>query len=216
MKLLATVALFLTLTCSLFAVAPEKKAEQHKAMHMIEMMGSDDIDYCTAYAIDKHVLLTAQHCDLPGAAIVLFDDSPTPHMIYDRIRDGNDHLLLVFKDAIFPDTVEYDPSTYKPAVQGEHVYTWGNPGGERDMYREGYVMGVITFDKAEPGMPKPGTPCTVLDFYVIEGDSGSAVFSETDGRLVGVVTFGFDHHQSMGMFPLVFTKDQVNKAEHEV
>ena len=28
-------------------------------------------------------------------------------------------------------------------VQGERTYQWGNPGGMRDQYREGVVMGLI-------------------------------------------------------------------------
>jgi S1-C subfamily serine protease len=47
---------------------------------------------------------------------------------------------------------------------------------------------------------------------VIGGDSGSAVYSQVDGQLIGIVTYGFDSGQFMGMFPIQFTGEQIEAS----
>lgn len=191
---------------------------QHKAMHEIVMIAGKDAALCTAYAIDNHVLLTAEHCNLPTDYVLVdnigiishdtADRSIFAHKIVARFFDKNDHMLLVVPSENFKDVITYDPATYKAPQQGEHAYSWGNPGGERDMYREGYMMGMLT---SVLGVGQG--PIYLFNWFAIGGDSGSAIFSAVDHRLIAVVTYTIADGHMMGAYALQFTEEEVQQAE---
>ena len=175
---------------------------------------------CTAYAISKHVLLTAQHCDLPDAKVLIdsFDDPHTDHSmskavtIAEKIYDGRDHMLLVVPSVTFKDTIKYEPKKFRLPIQGEQVYFWGDPDWFHNMYREGYLMGITFLDDNDTLAPKDAI-LYVFDLNGNHGDSGSAIFSAKDGRIVGIVTYGLQDGKYIGSYVLSFTQEQVKEAE---
>ena len=229
-KKLISFLLFLGLWSGL--ALSNKKIEQHKAFHWIAMKGNrPDPEFgmsklnatgCTAYAVAPHVLLTAQHCDIDGGQLYI-DPISNPHedmsvdksvFIAEKLYDNRDHMLLVVPTVYFKDTVQYDPAKYRPVVQGEHVYFWGNPDWFLDMYREGYAMGII-FSPADEGFAAApnGSLLYIFDMNGNHGDSGSAIFSAKDGRIVSLVTYGLQDGKFIGGYLLQFTSDQVKQAE---
>jgi hypothetical protein len=242
MKFLAVIlALALAMPLSAVAWAPangessvsySQKEAQHKAFHWIILTNDsapspsglnierDAAAGCTAYAISKHVLLTAQHCDLPDAKL-LIDTMGSPHddqvlsqavPIVEKVYDGRDHMLLVVPSVTFKDTIKYEPKKFRLAVQGEQVYFWGNPDWFHNMYREGYLMGIILTD-ADEDLAPVGSALYVFDMNGNHGDSGSAIFSAKDGRIVGIVTYGLQDAKYIGSYVLSFTPEQVKEAE---
>lgn len=201
--------------------------EQHRSMHEIVMVERDDKGkvvkgaLCTAYAVGPHTLLTAEHCNLdtdsvyidPASSDAIKKGTAQASAILDREYDHEDHMLLDVTNADFTDVSVITPG--RVPVQGEHVYFWGNPGGARDQYREGVVMGSIPYGKdqaAQDGADVDGGVMYTVQMPTIGGDSGSAVFSQRDNEIVGLVTFGIDDGQIAGIFPLEFTGAQVTQA----
>jgi hypothetical protein len=200
---------------------------QHKAMHWIAMIDGANGAGCTAYAIAPHVLLTAEHCNLP-VDVVLVDptgvidhntanQSVFAHAIAEKVYDHKDHMLLVVPNETFKDTVIYDPSTYRVPIQGEEAYSWGNPNGIRDQYRQGYVMGIV--NESVPNVNEdtpdnaPVYPMYLFNWFAMGGDSGSVVFSKSDNRILTVVTYGIVDGHAMGGFALEFTEKEVQQAK---
>ena len=229
LKMLISFLLFLGLWTG--PALGNKKVEQHRAFHWIAMKGNQpdpmfgmvklDASGCTAYAIASHVLLTAQHCDVDGGQLYI-DPISNPHedmsadksvFIAEKLYDNRDHMLLVVPTVYFNDTVQYDPANYRPAVQGEHVYFWGNPDWLHDMYREGYTMGVVIPPDEDVDAAPKGSLVYIFDMNGNHGDSGSAIFSAKDGRIVSIVTYGLQDGKFIGGYLLQFTSDQVKQAE---
>lgn len=201
------------LTTVLAYAVPSKKIEfkkpvNHAAMHFIYIANETEGGWCTATAIAPHVLLTAEHCDSPNGELTV-DSETTTQPITKRIKDNQDHLLLVIPNENFKNYITYDPTTYKVAKQTEHVYFWGNPQGSRDQYREGYMMGTVDTPDFDDDKPIHGT-AYVFQMTDAPGDSGAAVYAE-DGRLVTVVTGG-NGVTTIG-FALKFTAQQVEDAK---
>lgn len=205
------------------AIAPAKigndaREKQHAAFHWIAMQTADEAAGCTAYAIAPHVLLTAQHCDLSDGK--LFVDPLGAHgnesqvnravPIAEKVYDNRDHMLLVVPTENFEHVIKYEPEKYRPAVQGEDVYFWGNPEWFHDMYHRGYMMGLILLPDTDAA---PAAPLYVFDVNGNHGDSGSAIFSARDGRIVSIVTYGLQDGKYIGGYLLNFTEDQVKQAE---
>lgn len=179
---------------------------------------------CTAYAVGPHTLMTAQHCDV-GSATVFVDpisreavkqhQSPE-YQIVDKEFDHEDHMLLDLKGANFKATIEargYVKDGVRLPKQGERIHWWGNPGGQRDQYREGVVMGAAAWNVEDsPENEKIDGPVVYfVEAPAIGGDSGSAVFGE-DGHVVGIVTFSLAGGHVMGMFPVQFSPEQIQNA----
>lgn len=234
-KLLLTLVLSLTTLLSPVAAnnnGSDKHNAQHAAFHWIVMsneaspslMSDLSIAGCTAYAIAPHVLLTAQHCDLDDAKVyvdpgmVAGDDGErivigTPVFIAEKVYDQHDHMLLVLPTVTFANTVKYKPKKYRPAVQGERVFFWGNPQWYHDMYRQGYMMGIVIPKESDVDAAAAGTPVYIFDLNGNHGDSGAAIFSDVDGRIVSVVTYGLQNGKFIGGYLLSFTNQQVKDAE---
>jgi hypothetical protein len=210
--------LVLSVGLSASAYAPikltEPKNTQWRASHWIVMKNEDSKAGCSATAVDEHVLLTAKHCDLPNADLFL-DGSPTPIQVSDKIFDGRDHMLLVMPGAHFTAHIVLDMDKYAAPMQGEGVYMWGNPDGVNNQYRIGYVTGTVVMPEDEIA---PGQPIWILDLNVEHGDSGSAIYSANDGRLVLVTTYSISFRggsRFAGAYALHFTQEQVLKAIDE-
>lgn len=202
---------------------------QHKAMHEIVVATHaadgtiDKAGLCTAYAVGPHTLLTAEHCDLGNDIYVdpinragIRDGSAHFFAITAKAYDHQDHMLLTIAGENFKD-VEYLGPNVRLPKQGERVYFWGNPAGIRDQYREGLVIGAMpNVDANSPGdeehVDAVGPLLYLAQIAVVGGDSGSSVFSETDGALIGIVTFGLDGGQVMGFYPIQFTGAQIAAA----
>jgi hypothetical protein len=227
LRLLASLVLAVSLAVSpVFAVnAKIRVAIEHQSMHEIVMTFTDADGkhgaLCTAYAVGPHTLMTAEHCDVKSDSVFvdpislqeIRDNKISPVKIVDHEFDGQDHMLLDLAGVNFKQIVEvrgYSAHGPRLPLQGERIHWWGNPGGMRDQYREGIVTGSIPWDANDSpeGQHIDGPILYLSQAAVIGGDSGSAVFGD-DGRVVGIVTFGIDDGQIMGMFPIQFTPAQI-------
>lgn len=201
-------------------------AKQHRAMHWIVTEDDHDAYGCTATAIGPHALVTAEHCDMKavdedgtpqdGSPILFFVDplgkpdyltAKTPYKIQAKAFDGRDHMILFVSGPAFKDIVPW--TTMEPS-QGETVAWFGNPAGIRDMFREGYVMGV---QSAPVPFHMKEQPLFLVAAGAVPGDSGSLVFDEKTGKIVGIVTYGVNDGQFMGMFALRFDASQILAAQ---
>ena len=189
------------------------KAKAPRATHWIVVTDGDDEGGCTAYAISRHVLLTADHCTMPDSDLYIDQDRhhlKVPSEVTEAFFDHHDHVLLVLPKSNFVDTIPYDPST---PFQGEEFYFWGSPHGTRDQYREGYVSGQ-TDAITEDGALNIAAPVYLLVSAIVKGDSGAAIFDKTTGRIVTLVTYGGLLDGGFGGgYSLAFTSKQVKDAE---
>lgn len=209
--------LALVLTLASFAsaqVSPAVKAEQHRATIEIVMKSTAEGAGCSATAISEHVLITAQHCDIDDG-LVYFNQNAKPftngQTVTEKYYDNNDHMLLVIPGVSFKHFVTYDASKVREIAQGEHLYLWGNPSLIMDQYREVYATGSMV---ANGDLPvNADGKFEITSGPVVGGDSGSAIFSEADGQLVGITTWGMFDGMLLGSYPLRFTQDQINQAE---
>jgi len=178
---------------------PPPRHELKDATVRIELIG---LGTCSGTVIGPHAILSATHCFNDPATIKI---NEAVSEIKDREDDGFDHTILIV-DLTF---------TYWANVsdfglhQGDDVFYYGNPGGELDWYRRGYVVGT---DRDEDGRQ-----VWVLDSNGFFGDSGSGVFDQR-GNIVGVVSlcvfqsaYGVPF-KMMGVFPFHFTAQQWAKA----
>lgn len=182
MRLLAILAAVLLAGC---AVAP------HKTTHRLEF----DDGICSATAVGRHVLLSAAHC-FKSAHTLKVDGVPVA--VTQIVSDGADHVLVTVSLS-FAHVAERG----RAPISGEHVRYWGNPAGLHDMYREGYVSGVVIVE---------GKAVVMLTVNGFGGDSGAGVF-DASGRLVGVISIIYQSTRGrylkfMGMYPLQFTAQQ--------
>jgi hypothetical protein len=213
-----TLALYFFFMASTMYGQTSLKDEQHRATFTIILANNDkhSIAGCSATAISEHVLLTAEHCDIEDGLLYLNQTGKplqNPVTIAQKYYDHMDHMLLVTPGVEYKHTVDYSPEKYKPLLPGEHIYLWGNPGFIRDQYREGYVSGQFKPSIEERDLEiDAGGPITMFAMPVVGGDSGSAVFSAEDGRLVGVTTYNV-LDKFLGTYPLQFTEADVQQAE---
>ena len=187
MKVVAALTLALALGgAAIPAKAPRLPVEKPATL----LLGFSD-GSCSGTAVGPSLVLTAAHC-MEGGPLQAVNGKPAK--VGAVLDDGNDHVLLVVEGVVFPRYATIDP---RPMVQGQHFRIYGNPGGLRDLYREGYVMGF------EQGW-------IVSDLIVFRGDSGSGIFSK-HGYVVGVVSTMFaygENFHGMGAKPLAFTREQ--------
>lgn len=149
--------------------------------------------HCSGTAVGPQLVLTASHC-LDVGRIVAIDDREAYALRV--IHDGRDHAL-VRVSVTFRRWAALGPAMQ----QGDRVRWIGNPAGEPDMYREGYVVRAHTDE-------------VLIDGPSFAGDSGAGLF-DSRGRLVGVL-LGGKWWQSRGgavfavtlAYPLAFTPEQ--------
>ena len=218
-KILITFGLILASVFAVAAPSPELTKLQHKSAHTIILMDAGDKHAagCSATAIDEHVLLTAQHCDIAGARVYI-DQNTSPLqravVVSEKYYDQNDHMLLVLPGVTFKFFVPYYADKVRVAQQGEHVYLWGNPGLMMNQYREGYVSGTMNFGpqtSVSEEISASGN-FSMMTVPIIGGDSGSSVYSAVDGQLIGITTWGINGGMFLGSYPLQFTQEQIDQA----
>lgn len=174
-------------------------------MHWIVMVTPEEKAGCTANAIGPHALLTAQHCDLPGAVLHI-DGLPFDFPVVEKEYDGHDHMILIVGGVTFKDRIGYN---VQPPSMGEHVHLWGNPRGIRDQYREGLYAGQMEL-QGDDVLVKDA-PVDMFVMSIQPGDSGSAILND-DGQIVGIVTYGVFGGMFGGSYRLQFSKDQIKRA----
>ena len=218
MKFLQNAVLAILLCASMFAAPlPARKLEQHKATMTIVMVNEAEHEGagCSATAIAPHAILTAEHCNVNKGMLYINQ----PHrpftmglVVNEKYFDNNDHMILVVPGVEFKHYIKYEADKVHALEQGEHVYLFGNPDLMADQYREGYVMGTMLFRGSDEVVNASGK-FHLIAAPVVGGDSGSAVFAEEDGELVGITTWGIEGGLFLGSYPLQFTQSQIDQAE---
>lgn len=148
---------------------------------------------CSGTAVGKDLILTAEHC-FEGERLVRINGRPANSLR--MVKDGKDHVLVKV-------TVTFKTWARMGAApkQGDRVRWIGNPAGEANVYREGYVA------RAE----KAGV---LVDAQVWKGDSGSGLFNDR-GEVVGVVSAMVGASPSFMLafaWPLAFEPKQWKEA----
>jgi V8-like Glu-specific endopeptidase len=172
----------LGLSLPAFAISPAI-IKAHKASYQIGQMTVSDGARCSATAIGPHALLTATHCELPSDDLYIRGEE-NPVAIVARIRDGQDHSILLLKGVTFADYVEVDQKSLQVT---DDVFTIGNPGDWTDIYQKGYVAG-LKVDRSMAAAMGEGEPDKILiDIQAFPGESGAGIFN-TSGVLVAVLS----------------------------
>ena len=178
--------LFLAILCISLPVFGQSPAivKAHKASYQIGQVTLSDKSVCSATAIGPHALLTATHCELPSEALYIRDAEGSPAEVVARIRDGQDHTILLLKGVTFADYVTVDQ---KAIHVTDDIFTIGNPGGWKDIYQKGYVAGILIDHSMEAAMGEGKPPELLIDIQAFPGESGAGIFN-TDGVLVAVLS----------------------------
>jgi Trypsin-like peptidase domain len=204
------VLVLVLLFSSCFAANNAVEKAGKASLHIAQVTLADNVR-CSATAIGPQALLTATHCEQPSDFLFI-RQVDNPLNITNRLRDGNDHTILLITGAMFENFVTV--SLKDPLEVSEDVFTWGNPGQWHDIFQKGYIMGTLS-----------GHPDTKLfSFAAYPGSSGSGVFN-TAGELIAVIST--TQHQEIddgspinikaaGAFPLGFTQDQIDLARNFV
>jgi S1-C subfamily serine protease len=125
---------------------------------------------CTGTPVAADVIRTAAHCLAGGLLIV----NGTAVAVVGVKPITTDVVDLTIAGQRFDRWAVQGPAL----KQGDRVRWWGNPMGEPDVYREGYVS-------------KVGREAVFIDATICRGDSGSGIFNAA-GQLVGVVSMMTD------------------------
>lgn len=123
-----------------------------------------DSGVCSGTAVGRDLLVTAKHC----GGIVAIDGKPATVTVHESGKLD----LVVLKVT----GVEFNRWAKRGTLpkQGDRVRWWGNPVGEANVYRQGYVARV-----------QDGT--LVIAAQICKGDSGAGIFNDK-GEVVGIVS----------------------------
>ena len=119
---------------------------------------------CSGTAVGPDLIITAKHC---GRLLKVGDAEVSADVAESGKRDL---VVLRVRGIVFDKYVKRGPQP----KQGDRVRWWGNPIGERDVYRQGYVARV-------------SDDMLVIAAQVCRGDSGAGLFDDL-GRVVGIVS----------------------------
>ena len=208
--------LYLAILCislPVFAVSPAV-SKAHKASYQIGQETLSDHAVCSSTAIGPHALLTATHCELPSDDLYIRgEDGAFP--IVARIRDEQDHTILLLKGITFADYVAVDQKSIDVT---QDIFTIGNPGKWRDVYQKGYIAGILIDNSMEAAFGGGHPPIILIDIQAYPGESGAGVFN-TDGVLIDVLS-GEDSQVEEGItinmgtaFLLSFKPEELARAQ---
>ena len=119
---------------------------------------------CSGTAVGPDLLVTAQHC---GKVLAVGDVKIEAEVVEQGKRD---FVLLRIKGLTFKHYTRRGPLP----KQGDRVRWFGNPVGESDVYREGYVARV-------------DADAIVIGAQICKGDSGAGILNDR-GEVVGIVS----------------------------
>lgn len=147
---------------------------------------------CSGTSVGRDVVLTAAHCFEHGRLVGI-----NGHEAYAlRIaRDGKDHVLVKVTQ-----TFRHWARIGGMPVQAQRLRFVGNPAGEANMYREGYVV-------------RAQTDGVLVDARSFNGDSGAGLLDD-QGRVVAVLSGAYLWRngqfvmQLVACLPLNFTHEQ--------
>lgn len=181
---------------------------------------------CGAGVRFAHVISTARHCFVKrnpdtGSEELYIPRDPVvgdtlylngkPRKILEFVYDGADHVLVRVDGAPFPHVPTYSNDAL-PDV-GADVFVWGAPIGLTSlMLRRGSVGGGDERVNDDTNTIPKGTIVRWLDLTGGPGDSGSPVF-DSNGRVVGVVSYGISPYKFLGLFPVAFTSQQLAEIQ---
>jgi V8-like Glu-specific endopeptidase len=159
-KLLATLLVFLA-GCGGCVSVPPLDAMRASALRL-----QFDGSLCSGTAIGPDLILTAQHCYSSTLRFV----NGQPVKVVQVGKDKHDTLTLRITGVTFTHWARLGPLP----KQGDRIRWWGNPEGNGDIYREGYVS------RADKDL-------IVISAPICHGDSGAGVLNDR-GDVVAVVT----------------------------
>lgn len=122
---------------------------------------------CSGTAQPGNIVLTAKHCMDLGGKLVQVDGVPVK---VDAIGRDKDTMTLHVTGITLTHVARLGPLP----KQGDRVRWWGNPEGNGDIYREGYVS------RADKNL-------IVISAPICHGDSGAGIFNDR-GEVVAVVS----------------------------
>lgn len=162
MKLIALLTAFLLMGgCSGCASLPS-----HDELKDLTLRLQFTDGLCSGTKIGPNTLETAKHC-MTGPLVLVNDVAVE---VLDVKETGKDRVEVTLEGVNWKRWAKRGPEM----KQGDRVRWWGNPHGEPDTYREGYVSRVRE-------------DVVLIDATVCHGDSGSGLFNER-GELVGIVS----------------------------
>lgn len=119
---------------------------------------------CSGTAVGPDLLVTAIHCGIPERV------NGIPVRVVDRQAGSRDFVVLRIEGVVFR---TYLPRGPQPK-QGDRLRWFGNPGGEPDVFRQGYVA------RVSDGV-------IVIAAQICKGDSGAGLINDR-GEVVGIVS----------------------------
>ena len=140
-----------------------------------------DSGICSGTKIGPNVLETARHC-FRGTELTLVNDQPVRAVSIKEM--DRDRVEVTLEGVTWTRWAKRGPKLR----QGDRVRWWGNPLGERDVYREGYVAQIQK-------------ELALIDAPVCPGDSGSGLFNDR-GELAGIVSAMTSEHATTCAFAI--------------
>ncbi len=140
----------------------------HDALRKTALRLDFENGLCSGTAVGPHRLWTAKHCLDGGGKLVKVNGQPVTQVSV--VELSRDRVSVLIRGQTFKHIAEIGP----PPVQGQRIRWFGTPGGNEDVYREGYIARVRGGE-------------TVIVAPVCAGDSGSGLLDDR-GRVVGIVS----------------------------
>lgn len=123
---------------------------------------------CGGTAVSPDTLWTAKHCLESGGKIAKINGVAVKQ---ENVRElSRDRVAVRVSGIVFKHIAKIGPAP----VQGQRIRWFGNPAGNPDVFRQGYIARVRDGE-------------TVIVAPVCHGDSGSGLLDD-QGRVIGIVS----------------------------